>query len=137
MDMLILPGSLDSLGVIGHYVMDAAKAAGIEKRRAYRLRQAVDEIATNSVMHGYDEAGLTGELRIYDTMDDDTMTIILEDEGEPFDPRQIPPPAHASLPVAERPIGGLGVYLALQDVDDFQYERVGKRNRHRFIVHRL
>lgn len=136
MEMLTLPGTLDSLEPIGEYIMDAAADAGIERKRTYRLRLAVDEIATNSVVHGYDEAGLTGGLRLHAEVDDSNLKIILEDEGCPFDPRQIPHPSHKDLPVEERPIGGLGVYLTLKNVDEFHYEHDGQWNRHIFVIHR-
>jgi len=58
MDSMVVPGVLDSLSAIGRYVLGAAWAAGLDKRAAYRLRLAVDEIATNAVLHGYQEAGL-------------------------------------------------------------------------------
>ena len=136
MEPLTLPGNLDSLDAIGQYVMQAAVDAGLDKKPAYRLRLAVDEIATNSIVHGYDEAGLTGTLNIRAEMDPAFLKIILEDEGNPFDPRQIPPPAHKDLPIEERPIGGLGVYLTLKGVDEFQYERTGRLNRNIFIMKR-
>jgi serine/threonine-protein kinase RsbW len=34
----------------------------------------------------------------------------------------------------QRPIGGLGVFLAIRGVDQFQYERVGDRNRSIFTT---
>jgi anti-sigma regulatory factor (Ser/Thr protein kinase) len=42
-----VPATLDSLGPIADYVMAAAAAAGLDRRASYRLRLAVDEIATN------------------------------------------------------------------------------------------
>jgi serine/threonine-protein kinase RsbW len=136
METLTLPGTLDALEPIGKYVVQAAADAGLDKKRIYRLRLAVDEIATNSVVHGYDEAGLKGELNIRVEIDEQALKIILEDEGNPFDPRQAPPPDHKDLPVEERPIGGLGIYLTLQGVDEFLYERDGKWNRNIFMMNR-
>ena len=60
MEPLILPGTLDSLSKIGAYVLEAASQAGLERKIAYRLRLAVDEIATNSIVHGYDRVGEEG-----------------------------------------------------------------------------
>ena len=136
MEPLTLPGTLDSLDDIRQYVRAAAAAAGLPKKPAYRLQLAVDEIAANSVIHGYDEAGLQGVLRVQARLDDHTLTIILEDEGRAFDPRNAPPPDHKDLPIEERPIGGLGVYLTLKGVDEFQYERAGTWNRCIFIMQR-
>jgi anti-sigma regulatory factor (Ser/Thr protein kinase) len=69
-------------------------------------------------------------------MDQATLKITLEDTSAPFDPRKFAPPDHIDKPIDERPIGGLGVYLTLQNVDKFDYEYVNNRNRNIFIVNR-
>ena len=136
MQPLLVPGTLDSLSAIGQYVNAAALAAGLDKKAAYRLRLAVDEIATNIIIHGYEESGTSGDVLVLSDMDKDVLTITLEDTSAPFDPRSMGRPDHIDKPVHERPIGGLGVYLSIQNVDKFDYEYVNKRNRNIFIVKR-
>jgi len=135
MESLKLPGTLDSLGAITQYVMEAAKTAGLEKKAAYKLRLAVDEIATNIITHGYEEAGLTGDILCQAEIKPERLTIILEDWGTPYDPTQNPDPEITDLPLEDRPMGGLGVYLALDGVDEFHYEWVNNRNRNIFVVY--
>lgn len=137
MDPLTLPGVLDSLSEIGQYVNAAAQAAGLEKKVAYRLRLAVDEVATNSIIHGYEESGTTGDLVVRAEMDSEKLTIIVEDSAPPFDLRSLQErPDHIDKPVEDRPIGGLGVFLTIQNVDKFDYEYVDHHNRNIFIVNR-
>ena len=131
----VFPGTFDSLSPIRDYIQRAASEFGMDKRATYRLTLAVDEIATNSVMHGYIEANRQGDLMVEAQINPDQLKIILEDSGVSFDPRTIPAPYSLDLPAEERPIGGLGVYLALKGVDAFEYERAGARNRHIFIMH--
>jgi len=129
-----VPATLDSLGAVAEFVMAAAAAAGLDKRASYRLRLAVDEIATNIIVHGYVEAGLQGALELCADSDERTLTLSIEDTGVAFDPRQAAVP-ETDLPLEQRPIGGLGVYLAMRSVDEFLYERVGDRNRTIFKLH--
>jgi len=136
MQPLLVPGTLESLSAIGQYVIAAATAAGLDKKAAYRLRLAVDEIASNIIIHGYDEAGLTGDVLVLSEMDEQTLTITLEDSSAPFDSSKLGRPDQLDLPVEERPIGGLGIYLTIQNVDKFDYEYVNKRNRNKFVVKR-
>ncbi|MGB0385882.1 MAG: ATP-binding protein [Ardenticatenaceae bacterium] len=136
MESLRVTGTLDSLSVIGEYIMKAANLAGLSKRKAYRLRLAVDEIATNAIVHGYMDASEEGDLIIRAAIDDTTLTITLEDSGPPYDARQTPPPSGMEAPLSERETGGLGVFLALQGVDQFDYERAGEWNRNIFVVKR-
>lgn len=137
MDPLSLPGVLDSLSEIGQYVNAAAQAAGLDKKVAYRLRLAVDEVATNSIIHGYEESGTSGDLVVRSEMDAEKLTIILEDSAPPFDLRSLQErPDHIDKPVEDRPIGGLGVYLTVKNVDKFDYEYANNHNRNIFVVNR-
>jgi serine/threonine-protein kinase RsbW len=134
MKPVTVPATLDSLGAIAEYVMAAAASAGLDKRASYRLRLAVDEIATNIIVHGYTNAGLQGALALRADIGDRTLTIAIEDSGVTYDPRQAPVP-DLNLPLEQRTIGGLGVYLAIRSVDEFLYEHIGDRNRTIFKMH--
>jgi anti-sigma regulatory factor (Ser/Thr protein kinase) len=131
-----MPGTLESLEAISDYAERAAAAADLDQKATYKLRLAVDEIATNIVVHGYQEAGLEGPIDIWAEMDDTDLRITLEDKATPFDPRQAPPPKGMDLPIDKRDIGGLGVFLAMRSVDELIFERIGDRNRNTFIMHR-
>ena len=137
MDAITLPGELDSLPLIRTAVAQAAEAAGLNRKRTYRLCLAVDEIATNAIVHGYLEAHQTGDLRLWAEVEADVLKVFLEDSGPAYDPHQVQPPADLHAPVDERLIGGLGVYLTLKGVDQLVYERVGGYNRNIFIINRL
>ena len=138
MNPITVPASLDSLAVIRKCVADAAGAAGLDKATGYGLQLAVDEIATNIIVHGYQEAGLSGNLHLLVEITGKILTIIIEDTGPAYDPRTHSMPDAEDLlkPLEEREIGGLGIYLAFQGVDQFDYERVEDRNRNIFIVNR-
>ena len=134
MDKLSVPGELTSLGAIRDYVRAAAMAAGIEKTATYRLCLAVDEIASNIVMHGYDEAGLRGDITMWAEIDAGVLKIEIEDTGASYDVAQYQDPDNLHRPFAERTEGGLGVFLAIQGVDRFNYATAGGTNRHTFEV---
>ena len=134
MEPLILPGTLDSLSEIGAYVLAAASQARLEKKIAYRLRLAVDEIATNAIVHGYDRIGKDGELVVSAEIGDGIVTIIMEDTGPAYDPCKTPSPDDLDQPLDDRDIGGLGVFLAIQGVDEFRYEWANGTNRNIFTM---
>lgn len=116
--------------------MAAATEAGLDKRAAYRLRLAVDEIATNIITYGYNEAGREGVIDVRADIDEQALKISLEDTGAAYDPRQAPLPDDLDLPLEERRIGGLGLYLAFDGIDELLYERIDDRNRNTLIVRR-
>ena len=136
MQTLTLPGILESLKTIREHVMAAAEEAGLGNRAANRLVLAVDEIATNVIMHAYEEAGRDGGIALLIEIDEHRLKVTLEDEGERFNPNDHGEPDHLRSSLEERPIGGLGVYLALRGVDRFEYEFVQGKNRNIFIMER-
>lgn len=154
LEPLLVPGQPANLSQLMDYVAWAAAAFGLDDAATYRLSLAVDEIATNIVLHGYEDAGLSGDLLIWAETDlgaeteleaetrpaadphADTLSIFLEDTGAPFDPRQAPQPTDLDRPLEERRDGGLGIFLALWGVDGFVYEREGNKNRCLFQMRR-
>jgi len=133
---LRLAATLDALEPIRAFVEEAAADAGLDRKRSYRLMLAVDEIATNVITHGYQEAGLAGDVVIYRELDVGALTITLEDDAIPFDPFTLASPDDLDAPIEERGIGGLGVFLTIRGVDSFLYRRVGERNHNVFVMHR-
>ena len=133
---LTVPGNLDSLSAIAKFVMEAARLARLEKNTTYKLRLAVDEIATNIVQHGYIEAGLKGKIAIRAELETDCLKIILEDWGFAYNSTSYITANNLQKPLCQRQIGGLGIYLAMESVDNLQYHRIGDRNKHVFTVKR-
>jgi len=133
METLKVRGTLKYIEPVINYVVNAAHEAGLNEQALHRIRLAVDEIATNIVVHGYDEAGLSGDLTISAEYDEEQLTICLEDTGEEYDPRRAHPP-DIDASIEKRPLGGLGVYLALWAVDQFYYEHQENKNRSILIV---
>jgi len=133
---LTLPGKLESLSALGEYVLNAAEAANLDKKAAYRLRLAIDEIATNSIVYGYNGANLEGMLYLGGAIGETTLSVYLEDTAPPYDPTNRPEPDDLDEPLEEREIGGLGIFLALKGVDQYLYEYTDGRNRNMFIMQR-
>lgn len=134
MASLTVPGSLNSLDDVRAFVTEQAEAFGLDERHTYRLCLAVDEIATNIITHGYDENAMEGDVRVLATSTDDALEIVLEDWSPPFDPLSKKEPDNLNAPLEERAIGGLGIFLASENVDEFRYERVDGRNRNIFVM---
>lgn len=88
MEALKVQGKLDNLGKIRQYVKSAAKEAGLEKKASYNLCLAVDEIATNIITHGYNDNGLEGNIYVETKIDEQSLTIYIEDTAIPFDPNK-------------------------------------------------
>lgn len=140
MEPLTLSGHPDNLGdslsKLRKYVTEVSNQAGLEAQAMHRLRLAVDEIAANIIMYGYADANPAGLIEVITTLEEGRLTIMLEDTGVPYDPRQRDLPDNFDEPLETREIGGLGVFLAFRNVDEFDYQRVGNHNRNIFVMYR-
>jgi serine/threonine-protein kinase RsbW len=114
------PGEYESLAAIGELIGHAAESAGLDARAAYAVQLAVDEACTNIIEHGYGGEG-QGELECTCRIGGDGLTVVLRDDGSPFDPSCVVPP-DLDAAIEERTGGGLGVYLMHQLVDEIQFE---------------
>ncbi len=124
--VLEVPATVQALGDIAAFVLRLAGRAGLGKRAAYRLRLAVDELATNVVMHGY--RGGDGRITVRGRSGPGGVQITIEDSAPAFDPVAGRLPPCPGVPPQDRRIGGLGIHLALTSVDEFAYAHRDGRN---------
>ncbi|MEJ8645148.1 ATP-binding protein [Streptomyces sp. MS1.HAVA.3] len=82
--VLEVPATVGALGDIALFVLRLAGRAGLDKGAAYRLRLAVDELATNIVMHGY--RGGDGRITVRGRSGPGRVRIVIEDSAPAFDP---------------------------------------------------
>ena len=92
----------------------------------YAVHLVCEELVVNVVSYAY-PPGAEGYLVVEIERTDTCLTIRFRDGGVAFNPLEKEMP-DVSLPLEERPIGGLGIFLTLQMMDDVSYERVQDEN---------
>jgi len=86
-----------------------------------RMMTALDEALTNVVLYAY-PADHRGTVGIHLSRDGNTITAEIVDHGKPFDPTAHPAP-DITLPIEQRPLGGLGIHLVRNLVTSLRYYR--------------
>jgi len=97
------------LADIRAFIRARAEAAGAEPGHRDDLVQAVDELVTNVIEHGYGER--PGRVEVEVERAPSGLVVRIRDGAPAFDPSSVPTP-RLDLPLAERPFGGMGVHLA-------------------------
>lgn len=129
--------TLDSLAPIRDFLTAEGKLAGLDKSKIYKLCLAADEIATNIINYGYAKSGIiNGIVDIIAQSENGVLKVILEDTAVPFNPfeSKLPDDIDLALPLEERPIGGLGIMLAKENVDKYIYKYENGKNRNIFYI---
>jgi len=87
---------------------------------------ALEEHVTNVMSYGYDDAA-PHVILIRLSVENQRLQIEVEDDGRPHDPLSRPP-VNTSVPLEEKPIGGLGVHLIRSLMDEVDYRREAGKN---------
>jgi serine/threonine-protein kinase RsbW len=119
MRKMSFPGRYESLAEIADFVKEAATEAGLSNFDIYAVETAVDEACSNIIEHGYQGEGI-GEIEISVDITDKGLTIILHDNGRPFDPEAVPDP-DLDAPLEERESHGLGLYFMRELMDEVHF----------------
>ncbi len=123
---LILPASAGSLSAFSEFVRDGAMAAGVAEDEFAKLDLVLEEILINVARYAYTPDTGTVEVA-YATAGPRKLLVEIADSGRIFNPLDADPP-DLSRGLADRPIGGLGVFLVRSMVASIDYRREADRN---------
>jgi serine/threonine-protein kinase RsbW len=114
------------LSVLTEFLREFGSAAALAPTQVVTLELALEEIFMNIVMHG-SRPGIAPRVEVSLNLGTDAVTMTVEDDGPQFDPLSLPPPdVMASL--ADRRVGGLGVFLVRKIMDTVSYACIEGRN---------
>ncbi len=120
METFSFPGRFESLPQISEFVSRAARSAGLNEKAVYAVQLAVDEACSNIIDHAYGGED-RGSMECSVVVDDHGLTVILRDNGDPFDPQNVPSP-QVNIPLEDLKQRGVGVFLMRKMVDELHYE---------------
>ncbi len=108
------------------FIEEIGKLMNIDEHVISSINLALEEALVNSIQYAYPE-GTKGEITLTAEWNDsnEKVTFKLIDNGTAFDPLSVKE-VDTTLGVQERPIGGLGIFLVRQLLDDVVYQRTDK-----------
>jgi serine/threonine-protein kinase RsbW len=121
------PGEYESLEKIAHFIREESESIGLTHAEVFAVETAVDEAVSNIIEHAYLGEN-KGTITCTCLPATDHITIILEDFGQPFDPRTVPPP-ELDVPLKQRKINGLGMFMMQKWMDEVHFEFCHECNR--------
>lgn len=124
---LCLPAEPSSLARVAAAVEALSEALAWPPELRFHVDLVLEELVQNSVSYGFPD-GRPGHVEVLIQRQDSTVLIVVEDDGDAFDPFQRAAP-DLDLPLEERAIGGLGIHFTRTLMDDYRYRRVNGRNR--------
>ena len=123
---ITLPNDIDTVPQLPQFIDEVAEDAALDASLTMSLNLAIEEAVVNVMQYAYPE-GTKGTVNIVATIADGVLSFVISDSGKPFDPTAAPP-VDISLPVEDRPVGGLGIHLVRHLMDAVRYERRDGKN---------
>ena len=123
---LILHNDIQKIPQLADFVETIAEEKQLSQSMAMSLNLALEEAVTNVILYAYPD-GADGLVDVEAILKEHSLEFIITDSGVPFDPTAAPE-VDVTLSVEERPIGGLGIYLVRQLMDEVRYQRLGDKN---------
>lgn len=128
-DAIIMRNDIQQIPTLAEWI----DSLGIPSELNMPVNLALEEAVSNVMLYAYPDVK-NGQVLVEFVRSctdinkpQEQIVFIISDGGTPFDPTQ-QPPADISLSLEDRAIGGLGIHLVLQLMDEVLYERVDEKN---------
>lgn len=122
-----LPAIQEKYDEMSDFIKKSLRELGFEEDFINKVALASEEILVNIINYAYPDS--TGDLSIECRKNKDSqgVTIVFMDRGISFDPlKKIDP--DITIPVEEREIGGLGIFMVKKLMDSVKYDRLNDKN---------
>jgi anti-sigma regulatory factor (Ser/Thr protein kinase) len=130
-------GTLEGAIAAADWMHEVATKEQLSSDLTFAIDVCLEELLTNIARHGAAAAPVNGDpsagerptvsVRISLTITDEVVELMVEDDGRAFDVSKAPArPVHQ--PLAEVPVGGLGLKLIRSFTSDIGYRRLNGRN---------
>ena len=107
-------------------------ACGADSDAVADMIVALNEATVNIVRHGYRRPGPV-EVTLY--RQENTLRVELRDDAPLFDPTAVPTP-DITVPLAQRPFGGMGIHMMREFLDELTYKATADgRNQLTLVKH--
>jgi len=124
LDLLAVKENLDT---VTGFVDSELEQLGCSVKVRTQISIAVEEIFVNIASYAYDPE--TGPATVRTEIVNDPLSVVISfiDNGMPYDPLARPDP-DVTLPLRERSIGGLGIFMVKQMAESVDYAWRSGRN---------
>lgn len=127
MASMTVEATIENVPAVTDFVNEELEKLDCPPKAQTQIDIAIDELFGNIAMYAYTPE--TGPATVCVDVEEDPLSVIITfiDNGVPFDPLSTEDP-DVSLPIEQRKIGGLGVFLVKKIMDDVSYEYREGRN---------
>ena len=127
MSEIKLQATLENIAKVTAFIDEELEKLGCPMKAQMQIDVAIDELFSNIARYAYPDGPGKATVGIEFDEENRMCSVVFSDEGIPFDPLAQQAP-DTSLPLMDRPVGGLGIFLVKKTMDAVEYRHENGRN---------
>lgn len=121
-----LKNKLSELDTLCQNLERFGESIGLSPKFIFETNLALDELFTNIISYGYSD-NKVHIITVEISLQNNELLFSIEDDGLPFNPTEVEEP-DLGCSIEECKIGGLGIHLAKNLMDEVCYQRCKEKN---------
>ena len=123
---LTLKNQVGELERVNQFVEEIGEELNLDLELQMNLNLVMEEMVSNVIFYAYPE-GKTAEIELLAESNGKELTFVLSDQGKEFDPT-LKEDANPDINPMERDIGGMGIYIVKNIMNQVSYQRLDGKN---------
>ena len=123
---IILANEISEISKLNQFVEEIGEEFSLSPAIVFNLTLVLEEAVVNVINYAYPKEEHES-IYLSARLHEGSIVLVLTDTGVEFDPT-LAPEADITLSAEERPIGGLGIFLIRQIMNEVKYERIDGKN---------
>ena len=123
---IILANDISEISRLAAFIEEVGEAFALTPDVVFNLNLVIEEAVVNVINYAYPKEEHQS-IYLSANLHNGSIVFVLTDTGKEFDPTQAPE-ADITLSAEERPIGGLGIFLIRQIMNEVKYQRIDGKN---------
>ena len=123
---IILANDISEISKLNQFFEEIGEEFSLSPAIVFNLTLVLEEAVVNVINYAYPKEEHES-IYLSARLHEGSIVLVLTDTGVEFDPT-LAPEADITLSAEERPIGGLGIFLIRQIMNEVKYERIDGKN---------
>lgn len=123
---IILANDIAEISKLNQFIEEVGDEFSLAPDLVFNLTLVMEEAVVNVINYAYPKEDHE-KIYVSARLHEGSIIMIIADNGKEFDPT-LAPEADITLSAEERPIGGLGIFLIRNIMNEVKYERIEGRN---------
>jgi serine/threonine-protein kinase RsbW len=123
---IILANDISEISRLNDFIEDIGNEFSLTPDVVFNLNLVLEEAVVNVINYAYPKEDHES-IYLSAKMLNESIILVLTDTGKEFDPTMVPD-ADVTLSAEDRQIGGLGIFLIRQIMNEVKYERIEGKN---------